>query len=214
MQFTNLVQSTFAVRLFLQPIPIRTYTHACLSGCLHIGAHGSRELYALSRKTIFTQLSFPVCDSRMQTISDGKKFGTFEAIGANHGIVVEHDKQRKFCNNVTFAEEVVPRHDSRCKLQSYPLIINASLTAVRMQGSTCCAGSASRSASLVHEHYVFSGQRHFASTIFADQILIVGWRLSKEAWPLVGSVSATRCTNALVFFFFFFFFFFYYYFFL
>lgn len=32
-------------------------------------------------------------------------------------------------------------------------------------------------------HYVFSGQRHFASTIFADQILIVGWRLSKEAWP-------------------------------
>lgn len=32
-------------------------------------------------------------------------------------------------------------------------------------------------------HYVFSGQRHFTSTIFADQILIVGWRLSKEAWP-------------------------------
>lgn len=31
-------------------------------------------------------------------------------------------------------------------------------------------------------HYVFSGQRHFTSTIFADQILIVGWRLSKEAW--------------------------------
>ena len=62
--------------------------------------------------------------------------------------------------------------------------------------------------SLVHErsYYVFSGQRHFASTIFADQILIVGWRLSKEAWPLVGSVSATRCTNALLFFFFFFFF--------
>ena len=43
-------------------------------------------------------------------------------------------------------------------------------------------------------------KRHFASTIFADQILIVGWRLSKEAWPPVGSHSATRCTNALVFF--------------
>lgn len=42
--------------------------------------------------------------------------------------------------------------------------------------------------------------RHFTSTIFADQILIVGWRLSKEAWPPVGSLSATRCTNALVFF--------------
>lgn len=50
-------------------------------------------------------------------------------------------------------------------------------------------------------HYVFSGQRHFASTIFADQILIVGWRLSKEAWSPVGSLSATRCTNALAFFF-------------
>lgn len=32
-------------------------------------------------------------------------------------------------------------------------------------------------------YYVFSCQRHFTSTIFADQILIVGWRLSKEAWP-------------------------------
>lgn len=42
--------------------------------------------------------------------------------------------------------------------------------------------------------------RHFASTIFADQILIVGWRLSKEAWSPVGSLSATRCTNALAFF--------------
>lgn len=52
----------------------------------------------------------------------------------------------------------------------------------------------------VHGHYVFSGQRHFASTIFADQILIVGWRLSKEAWSPVGSLSATRCTNASVFF--------------
>lgn len=53
---------------------------------------------------------------------------------------------------------------------------------------------------LVRGHYVFSGQRHFASTIFADQILIVGWRLSKEAWPPVGSLSATRCTNVLVLF--------------
>lgn len=53
---------------------------------------------------------------------------------------------------------------------------------------------------LVRGHYVFSGQRHFASTIFADQILIVGWRLSKEAWPPVGSLSATRCTNVSVLF--------------
>lgn len=59
---------------------------------------------------------------------------------------------------------------------------------------------------LVRGHYVFSGQRHFASTIFADQILIVGWRLSKEAWSPVGSLSATRCTNASVFFFLFLFF--------
>lgn len=90
---------------------------------------------------------------------------------------------------------------------SHPLIINASSDrSPDARGSTCCAGSAAPS--LVHErsYYVFSGQRHFASTIFADQILIVGWRLSKEAWPLVGSVSATRCTNALLFFFFFFFF--------
>ena len=93
---------------------------------------------------------------------------------------------------------------------SHPLIINASSDrSPDARGSTCCAGSAAPS--LVHErsYYVFSGQRHFASTIFADQILIVGWRLSKEAWPLVGSVSATRCTNALLFFFFFFFFFLY-----
>jgi len=54
---------------------------------------------------------------------------------------------------------------------------------------------AMRGPEIVRGHYVFSGQRHFASTIFADQILIVGWRLSKEAWPPVGSLSATRCTN-------------------
>lgn len=45
-----------------------------------------------------------------------------------------------------------------------------------------CQRGRSRS-SRSRRHYVFSGQRHFTSTIFADQILIVGWRLSKEAWP-------------------------------
>ena len=94
-------------------------------------------------------------------------------------------------------------------MHGYPLIINASLTAVRMHEEVhvLCRFQASAK-SRPRAYYVFSGQRHFASTIFADQILIVGWRLSKEAWPLVGSVSATRCTNALLFFFFFFFFFF------
>lgn len=35
-----------------------------------------------------------------------------------------------------------------------------------------------------------AARRHFDSTIFADQILIVGWRLSKGAWPALASFIA------------------------